>query len=431
MVVPQITCASRQKGEQVIGVRETVLIHELKRQGLGVSAIARQTGLDRKTVRRYLARGIGAPCYSPRAESERIAERFRVYLLERLETYPGLSARRLHREITPMGYEGAYSTLTEYLRLVRPQVPKVFERRFETAPGEQAQVDFAEFPVTFLTEPQAPRKVWLFSMVLGHSRWLWGRFCPNQTLETVLRCHIAAFEAMGGSCAEILYDRMKTAVLGEDPTGVITYNPSLVALLDHYGSAPRACQPYRAKTKGKVERPFRYIRQDFFLGQSFRDLDELNARFDDWLRTIANARCHATTGRIVAEHFADERPHLRTLPAHPYDAVLTVERRVSREGMVSVGGNLYSVPDTARRRILEIQNHPTEIRIFEEGSMIARHPVLDGRNQRRVDPAHRKAVPAARQIRTPPDRAHVARRPLAFYEAVGRRLATTRTGDQP
>ncbi|WP_246387744.1 DDE-type integrase/transposase/recombinase, partial [Gluconacetobacter sacchari] len=134
-------------------------------------------------------------------------------------------------------YEGAYSTLTEYLRLVRRPVPKVFERRFETAPGEQAQVDFAEFPVTFLTEPQAPRKVWLFSMVLGHSRWLWGRFCPNQTLETVLRCHIAAFEAMGGSCAEILYDRMKTAVLGEDPTGVITYNPSLVALLDHYGSA--------------------------------------------------------------------------------------------------------------------------------------------------------------------------------------------------
>ncbi|MCH4024522.1 MAG: IS21 family transposase [Acetobacter sp.] len=415
----------------MIGVRETVLIHELKRQGLGVSAIARQTGLDRKTVRRYLARGIGAPCYSPRAESERIAERFRVYLLERLETYPGLSARRLHREITPMGYEGAYSTLTEYLRLVRPQVPKVFERRFETAPGEQAQVDFAEFPVTFLTEPQAPRKVWLFSMVLGHSRWLWGRFCPNQTLETVLRCHIAAFEAMDGSCAEILYDRMKTAVLGEDPTGIVTYNPSLVALLDHYGSAPRACQPYRAKTKGKVERPFRYIRQDFFLGQSFRDLDELNARFDDWLRTIANARCHATTGRIVAEHFADEWPHLRALSAHLYDAVLTVERRVSREGMVSVGGNLYSVPDTARRRILEIQNHPTEIRIFEEGSMIARHPVLDGRNQRRVDPAHRKAVPAARQIRTPPDRAHVARRPLAFYEAVGRRLATTRTGDQP
>ncbi|MBB2162936.1 helix-turn-helix domain-containing protein [Gluconacetobacter sacchari] len=82
------------------------MIHELKRQGLGVSAIARQTCLDRKTVRRYLARGIEAPRYSPREENERIAERFRSYLLGRLEAYPGLSARRLHREITPMGYEG-------------------------------------------------------------------------------------------------------------------------------------------------------------------------------------------------------------------------------------------------------------------------------------------------------------------------------------
>jgi transposase len=90
--------------------------------------------------------------------------------------------------------------------------------------------------------------------------------------------HIAAFDAMGGACSEILYDRMETAVIGEDASGVVTYNASLVALLAHYGSAPRACQPYRAKTKGKVERPFRYVRQDFFLGRSFRDLDDPNAQ---------------------------------------------------------------------------------------------------------------------------------------------------------
>lgn len=89
-----------------------------------------------------------------------------------------------------MGYKGAYSSLTEYLRLIRPAAPRQFERRFETAPGQQAQVDFAEFQVEFAVEPGILRKVWLFSMVLGHSRWLWGRFCPNQTLETVMRCHI-------------------------------------------------------------------------------------------------------------------------------------------------------------------------------------------------------------------------------------------------
>lgn len=296
------------------------MILELRRQGLGVSAIARQTGLDRKTVRKYLDRGLEAPVYGPREPGERMAMEFQSYLCERLEAFPGLSARRLHREIRSMGYKGAYSTLTEYLRLIRPSVPRQFERRFETAAGQQAQVDFAEFQVVFLSEPDVLRKVWLFSMVLGHSRWLWGRFCPNQTLETVMRCHIAAFAAMGGACTEILYDRMKTAVIGEDAAGVVTYNEALVALLAHYGSAPRACQPYRAKTKGKVERPFRYVRQDFFLARSFRDLDDLNEQFGEWRATIANPRVHATTQRVVDEHFAEERPHLLPLPAQPYDA---------------------------------------------------------------------------------------------------------------
>lgn len=410
------------------------MILELKRQGLGVSAIARQTGLDRKTVRKYLERGLEAPVYGPREPGERLATRFGSYLTERLSAFPGLSARRLHREIKAMGYEGAYSTLTEYLRLIRPAVPRQFERRFETGPGQQAQVDFAEFQVAFTSEPGVLRKVWLFSMVLGHSRWLWGRFCPNQTLETVMRCHIAAFDAMGGACIEVLYDRMKTAVIGEDSAGVVTYNESLVALLAHYGSAPRACQPYRAKTKGKVERPFRYVRQDFFLGRSFRDMDDLNAQFEDWRVTIANPRVHATTQRVVDDHFAEERPHLLPLPLHPYDAVLTVERRISQEGMVAVGGNQYSVPDTTRRRLVEVQNHPAEVRIFEDGRLIASHPVLEGKNQRRVDPSHRKPVPVARRaasLPTAPVDAPVARRPLAFYEAVGRRLANAPEDRRP
>ncbi|SNT76941.1 Transposase [Paracoccus seriniphilus] len=407
------------------------MILELKRQGLGISAIARQTGFDRKTVRKYLERGLEAPVYGPREPSNRLADRFQFYLVERLEAFPGLSARRLHREIKAMGYEGAYSTLTEYLRLIRPAVPRQFERRFETAAGKQAQVDFAEFQVEFICEPGVIRKVWLFSMVLGHSRWLWGRFCPNQTLGTVMRCHIAAFDAMGGACTEILYDRMKTAVIGEDAAGVVTCNASLVALLAHYGAAPRACQPYRAKTKGKVERPFRYVRQDFFLGRSFRDLDDLNAQFEDWRTSIADPRVHATTQRIVDEHFTEEKPQLLTLPARPYEAVLTVERRISQEGMVAVGGNQYSVPDTTRRRIVEVQNHAAEVRIFEDGQLIASHPVLEGKNQRRVDPGHRKPIPAARravQLPSPPADGPVVRRPLAFYEAVGRRLANISEG---
>ena len=268
------------------------------------------------------------------------------------------------------------------------------------------------------------RIVWLFSMVLGHSRWLWGRFCATQDLRTVLRCHIDAFAAMGGTPSELLYDRMKTAVTGESAEGVVAYNPSLVGLLSHYGAVPRACRPYRAQAKGKVERPYRYVREDFLLARTFRDLDDLNAQFEAWRTTVANARVHATTRRMVEEHFAQEQPTLVAHPAIPYSAVLTVERRISREGMVSVGGNLCSVPDTARKRVLDVQSHPKEVRIFEDGTLIAVHPVLDGRNRRRVDPAHRKAAPTASPLEAAAP--GVGIRPLSFYDAVARRLAGER-----
>ena len=405
----------------MVTLGEIVLIHDLKRQGLTVSAIARKVGLDRKTVRRHLARGMEPPAYGPRPPRQRQLAPYEAYLRERIAAWPELTGKRLLRELRELGYGGCYSVLTDFLREARPPKPKPFERRFETAPGRQGQVDFAQFRTEFAAEPGETRILWLFTMVLGHSRWLWGRFCATQDLQTVLRCHIDAFAAMGGAPSELLYDRMRTAVIGESAEGVVAYNPSLVGLLSHYGAVPRACRPYRAQTKGKVERPYRYVREDFFLARTFRDLDDLNAQFEAWRTTVANVRVHATTRRVVEEHFAEERPALVAHPAVPYSAVLTIERRVSREGMVSVGGNLYSVPDATRKRVLDVQNHPKEIRIFEDGALVAVHPVLDGKNGRRVDPAHRKAPPAA----PPPEAAPTAVgvRPLSFYDAVARRLA--------
>ena len=347
----------------MLKLEKIVMLQELKREGLSISAIARRTGLDRKTVRKLLDRGLAAPAYSPREPRPRLLKPYEDYLADKIGNCPDLSGRRLFREIRERGYEGSQAAVTAHLRAIRPDAAPRFERRFETGPGEQAQVDFAEFKTEYADEPGVFRKVHLFSFVLGCSRWLWGRFCADQKLETVL---------------------------GEDADRSAVYNPSLVALLDHYGSAPKACKAYRAKTKGKVERPFRYIRQDFFLDRTFRSLDDLNAQFDDWRGEIANPRVHATTGRIVDQAFAEEQCHLIPLPAHPYDAVLTVERRVSRDGMVSVGGNLYSVPDAARKRVLEVQRHPAEVRIFEDRTLIARHPILEGRNRRRVDPGHRR-----------------------------------------
>ena len=155
------------------------------------------------------------------------------------------------REIRKLGFDGGYTIVSDYLRNVRPRPEAEFEVRFETPAGHQGQVDFATFAVRFEQAPDQLRRIYLFSMLLGHSRYLWGRFCDNQTLQTVLRMHLRAFDAFGGVPKQILYDRMKTAVIGEDATGEVIYNRSLVSLLEHYGAVPRACQPYPAKTNGK------------------------------------------------------------------------------------------------------------------------------------------------------------------------------------
>jgi len=140
---------------------------------------------------------------------------------------------------------------------------------------------------------------------------------------------------------------------------------------------------------------------------------------------------HATTHRVVHEAFAEEKALLRSLPTAPYQAVLRLERRASHEGMVSVGGNLYSVPDTTRRRVFDVHVLADEIRIFEDGALVASHAPLEGRGEKRLDPAHRKALSFPRRRPGEPEPAmltragdHVARRPLDFYAAVGRRLST-------
>lgn len=414
-----------------------MMILDLHRQGLSITAIARRTGRDPKTVRKYIERGLELPVYGPRqvGRPNKLAP-YLDYLRERVSAFPELTATRLTREIRERGYVGAYTAVKRFVAAIRPpDGRKPFEVRFETPSGQQAQVDFARFVTTFENEPGVSRIIWLFSLVLAHSRHIVARFVLHQDLQTLLRCHMAAFDAIGGVPVEILYDRMKTAVTGEDDEGHIIYNRSLLALARHYAFHPRACKPYRAKTKGKVERPFRYIREDFFLARSFRDLDDLNRQLQEWLDTVANVRLHATTQRVVAEAFAAEKQDLQPLPAAAFDALLKLERRVSHEGLVSIGGNYYSVPDRTRR-VVEVHQLPDVIRILDGGRLVASHPVVEGRRQYRIDPAHRQGASAKAMrhgyqdsgIAIPRNGDQVPRRALAVYQAIGERLAAQSAG---
>ena len=315
------------------------------------------------------------------------------------------------------------------------RAPTGFEVRFETPPGEQAQVDFARFEVEFADEPGAKRIVWLFSMVLGYSRLIWARFVLHQDLQSVLRCHMAAFEAIGGVPREILYDRMKTAVIGEDADGLVVYNRALLDLARHYGFQPRACRPYRAKTKGKVERPFRYIREDFFLGGAFRNLDDLNAQLRHLARYGRQSdgctpRPSASSTRLSPKRRRRCKP-CRPRPIRRCFGSSGARRTKAWSASAAIS---TACPDTTRRRVLEVHVFADAIRIFEDGAL-DRHPCAARGTRRETarSGAPQNAVasaspPAARRIAAPRAARRRSRRsrPLAFYEAVGRRLASGR-----
>jgi transposase len=151
----------------VVKLGDVMMIVDLHRKGLTVSAIARQTGFDRKTVRKYIARGLNVPVYGPRTPRPRLLEPFEAYLGERLKAHPGLTATRLLRELRERGYQGAYSAVRgDHVRVIRPALPAVFEVRFETPAGQQAQVDFAHSASSSRTSHQ--RRTWC-----GCSRWCW------------------------------------------------------------------------------------------------------------------------------------------------------------------------------------------------------------------------------------------------------------------
>ena len=184
----------------MVRLGELMMILELHRQGISITAIARRTGRDPKTVRNYIERGIEAPVYGPRTvgRPSKLAT-FMQFLNERVMAFPDLSAARLTREIRALGYAGAYTAVKRYLAAIRPENgPKPYEVRFETPPGVQAQVDFARFVVDFADDPGTSRIVWLFSLVLGHSRFIFARYVMHQDLQTLLRCHIQALAPRGG-----------------------------------------------------------------------------------------------------------------------------------------------------------------------------------------------------------------------------------------
>jgi transposase len=302
-----------------------VLLRHYLEQGLSKAAIARTLRVSRRTVYHWikteqLDRELddGPVQYTPRPPVARKIDGYRAIIQVRLAEYPRLSATRLCEEIRAAGYVGGYTQVKEYVREVRPGAAPDPEVRFETPPGLQAQVDFAEFRLPW-------GKRFALLVVLGYSRLLWIQFFPRQTLTVLTRGLEEAFAAFGGVPYELLFDQMKAVIIDDQREigGKLLENLEFARFAAHWGFRIRACRPYRAKTKGKVERPISYVRQGFFYGREFINDEDLNQQVISWTHSTANARLHRTTGEVPQLRFErDEQARLQALAPRPYRSVV-------------------------------------------------------------------------------------------------------------
>lgn len=307
----------------MIGLESHVLLRHYLEDGLSKSDIARRLGIDRRTISRWIAAGElerdldQPPRYGPRPPRPTKLDAYKEIIRQRLTDYPELSSVRLHEEVQAAGYTGSYSQVRDYVRTVRPRPAPEPPNRFETPPGKQGQVDFAEFRFPW-------GKRYALVVVLGHSRLMYFRYFKRQDMRSLFRGLEEAFHFFGGVPQELLFDQMK-AVITKDLRllgGQLVVNEEFLRFAAHWDFKPRACRPYRARTKGKVERPISYIRDNFVYARAFLndgDLDEQRAR---WLDK-ANRRVHRTILEIPLERFERvERPVLRHLASGSYLSVL-------------------------------------------------------------------------------------------------------------
>src|SRR6266487_1229158 len=260
-----------------------VLLRHYLEQGLSKTAIAARVGLSRRTLYRWLAQG--------KLDGDLDATTVRYPARRtKLDPYKPLIEERLFDEVQAAGYAGRLTQLRDFVRQIRPRPEPEPLVRFETPPGHQAQVDWARCPL-----PWGVR--WGLFVVLGDSRLLWLQFFARQTLRSLMSGLEAAFHYIGGVPAELLFDQLKAVILEDRRPGGgrVLENPEFLRFAAHWGFRIRACRPYRAQTKGKVERPVRYVRHSFLYGRSFAGDADLNAQALQWLDQVANRRVHATT----------------------------------------------------------------------------------------------------------------------------------------
>ncbi len=363
-------------------------IQALHRQGHSIRRIARDLGISRKTVRRYLRRP-DPPRYVRTKSKPSLLDPHKDYLRARVQKLPEIPATVLLRELRARGYSGQITLIKDFVRPIRAERRRLQELtvRYETAPGEQVQVDWSEF----LRLPDG-RKLYGLSLVLSWSRTIFVYFTCRMVLQELLQGLLLGFEYFGGWPKKLLFDNPKTVVLVRGQTVADSkLHPRFLDFLGHYGLELQLCEPRRPRTKGKVERPMQYLAHSLVLPKQdhWNAPEEANRDARLWLDTVANVRLHGTTG----ERPFDRLPKEGLVPfasARPYDLTWTEARRVHKDCHFSWEGNRYSVPWQYGSTSVLVRRHPGGLlEVEREGETVARHRErVPGRRETITLPEH-------------------------------------------
>ena len=378
-------------------------------RGVYQSDIAAELGVSTRTVRRALKRGGPPSGKRPGARRSKL-DPYKA-AIDQLLGEGVWNAVVILREIQARGYSGCASIVRDYVRPKRVLRPSRATVRFETDPGVQLQNDWGEIRTIVAGVEE---RVFFTVSTLGFSRRFHFWATPIADAEHTYEGLVCAFEHFGGVTEEVLIDNQKALVIAHRIGQEVRFHDRFLDLAAHYGLRPRACRPYRARTKGKDERMVGYIKHHFFVRyRQFESYAHLNELARQWLAEEADQRVHGTVGEVVAARFERERPALGPLPAVRFDTSYRERRWVAWDGYVEVRGNRYSVPDH-----LCGQPITARIRLDDTVALYDANDVLVG--EHRLQPASAGWVSVAEHHhRLWRDTLRVERRDLRVYEEVG------------
>jgi len=361
------------------------ILKTFKETGM-IRRTARKYNVSRNTVRKIIRTSEpdkSSVSYSPRPSKLDPYKAKIEYLIK----VKGLSAIRVLEDIKPLGYQGGYSILKDYIRTIRPSKSRGASAPIEHSPGHEAQMDWSPHRVIVGGKEVV---VHTGSIVFCYSRWLYINFFLDEIIESVIALHEEAFMKLGYVPETITYDNMTTVGMHKGP-GDPWINPRFKAFAETYDFEIIILPPDAKDRHGAVERPFHYIENNCLKGREFNDFQHLKTHGQYWLDNIANVRIHGTLRERPIDRLKREMPFLKPLPSKKFETYTEVRRTVHRDFCIVNDTNRYSVhPDLVGKKAA-VRLYHDYLEIWIDNKLEARHVYSEGKYQRVVLPEHEAA----------------------------------------